>query len=25
MEDCGIHIARSPADIGITVKNVAGK
>ena len=25
MEDCGIHIARSPADIGITVKNVTGK
>ena len=25
MEDCGIHIARSPADIGITVKNVTKK
>jgi len=25
MEDCGIHIARSPADIGITVKNVTEK
>lgn len=25
MQDCGIHIARSPADIGITVKNVTEK
>ncbi|MDX9727267.1 MAG: succinate--CoA ligase subunit alpha [Bacteroidales bacterium] len=25
MQDCGIHMVQSPADIGITVKNVIGK